>query len=629
MAFVDLTKGKIESIPLDGELVGRFIGGWGVNNRLAYDLIPPKTDPFAPENAIIIGTGPFSGTIVPGSAELFITSRFPLNNSYATACGGGHFAMMLKLSGYDHLAIFGKAEKPVYIKVENKNIEICDATDLWGRDSFDTVDALRRRHQPCSVIPIGPAGENLVRISVTSIDKGGTVGSGGLPAVMGSKNLKAIVAVKGSIGIHVADHKRLRRLVGEMEERIMNYRLRDTLLEGGFFGMTANWARMKAQISENGTKVSVARLPDVKDIHYESRKPLACAGCPTADKEVIRIQKGPYKGMVSYLTHYSMRDFPGVNPEEEYGKSVKYMDTANRVGICLFSFEAVRDFMVHLNRSRFINKKDVSGFILGNDFETTMRLIDMTAHRQGIGTFLSEGVVRAARKIGKGVEKEAMHIKGYPWLGDPRLTGFGTSTLAQMVNPARSGGCAGIAGSLGSASYNPERPIQQWVKGAKTIGVTDDAMSRIFTENLFNVGRLTKHAEDWYSVSNCLGLCHRLYINRFFDARMVAGLYSAITGIETTPDELLGAGERAWNLFKLLNVRSGFTRKDDRPPKVWFSPLKGQGAEFHLMDYYKRNQLGKEDVECILDDYYHERRWDKKTGTPTAQTLEKLGLGGL
>jgi len=164
------------------------------------------------------------------------------------------------------------------------------------------------------------------------------------------------------------------------------------------------------------------------------------------------------------------------------------------------------------------------------------------------------------------------------------------------------------------------------VKEAKRIDVPKDAMERIFTPTSFNAGRLNRYAEDWYSLSNCLGRCHRLYINRFFDAGTQAQLYTAITGIETTPAELYKAGERAWNLFKLLNVRAGFSRKNDMAPKAWFKPLKGENMEFPLMDYYKTTALTKDDTDRILDDYYDERGWDLKSGTPTAEKLTELGL---
>ncbi|MDY6918374.1 MAG: aldehyde ferredoxin oxidoreductase N-terminal domain-containing protein [Chloroflexota bacterium] len=625
--YVDLTKRHIATETLDEGLVRQYIGGWGITNRLAYDLIPPHVDPLSPENCIIIGTGPFTGTIVPGSAELLVTSRFPLNGAYCTACGGGHFALMLKLSGYDFVVITGRSSRPVYLKVADDDVQLCDAEDLWGRDSFETVDELRERHEPCSVIPIGPAGENLVSISVTSIDKGGTLGSGGLPAVMGSKNLKAIVAVQGTKGIRVADRVKLQRLVDGMLKRIMSYRLRGTLLEGGFFGMTSAWTALSARISDNWSRIAFTAAPDVKDIHYRSRKPLACPSCPCADKERNRLAEGPEADMVTYMTHYAaMGSLGGEDAVDEYRRSVMFLDAANRYGVCLFSFGIVRELMAFLYQNGTIGPEDTGGIELSESFETTMELMRMTAYREGFGGVLADGLLAAARRVGRGAERLPVHIKGYNVFGDARLTGMGTQTVSQMVNPARCGGCAGIAGSMGSASYNLGRPVEQWRREAEAIAVPRDAIERVFSPTSFSAGRLTRYAEDWYSLSNCLGRCHRLYINRFFDAETQAGLYSAVTGVEATPAELYEAAERAWNLFKLLNVRVGFHRGDDEPPEAWFSPLKGDDVEFPLMDYYKTRVLSQRDVEGILDDYYDERGWDRKTGAPTAQRLAQLGL---
>jgi len=624
---VDLTSGTAVKEPLDPEMAKTFIGGWGITNKLAYDLIPPDAEPLSPEHRVIIGTGPFSGTIVPGSAELLVTSRFPLNGAYPTSCGGGHFALMLKTSGYDSVVITGRSSTPVYLRICDDDVQLSDAQDLWGRDVFETVDTLRQRYEPCSIIPIGPAGENLVSISVTSIDKGGTLGSGGLPAVMGSKNLKAVVAVQGTKGIRVANRVKLQRLVDGMLQRIMEYRLRPTLLELGFFGMTAAWTQLGARITDNASRIELVPAPDVKDMHYRSRRPLACAGCPTADKEFIRPQEGRRSGMTTYATHYSaMGDSSGTDASEAYARSVEFLDAANRYGICLFSFGMVREFASYLYEKGIITREDTGGVELTDDFDTTMKLMRMTAYGEGFGRVLGEGLLKAAARFGRGPDELPPQIKGYNIFGDPRLTGVGTHTVAQMVNPARCGGCVGIAGSLGSASYNPGRPIEQWLRQAHRIGVPQEAMERIFTSTAFNVGRLNRYTEDWYSVSNCLGRCHRLYIERFFDADTLAQLYTAVTGVEATPDDLYHVGERVWNLFKMLNVRAGFDRKADTAPEAWFAPLKGEGMEFPLMDYYKTATLTRDDMDRVLDDYYDERGWDPGTGIPTSAKLAELGL---
>ena len=221
--YVDLTSGKTRTEPLDKDLIKKYIGGRGINHKLAHDLIPADTDPLSPENLIILGAGPFSGTVLPGCTELVATTKFPLNNAFATASGAGRFSLMLKTAGYDHVVISGKAKKPVYLKICDNDVELCDASDLWGKDSCDTTDELRKRHEPCSIIPIGQAGENLVKASVTMIDKVGTLGSGGFPAVMGSKNLKAMVAVEGSHGIKIMDRKRFMKIVEGLLERMNTF----------------------------------------------------------------------------------------------------------------------------------------------------------------------------------------------------------------------------------------------------------------------------------------------------------------------------------------------------------------------------------------------------------------------
>ncbi len=607
--FVDLTQGKTRKEPLDPQLAKAFLGGHGINYKLAYDLIPPHADPLSPENAIIIGAGPFSATLVPSSAELVITSKLPLSGGFGTNAGGGHFPLMLKSSGYDHVVIAGRAPKPVYLRISDDDVKICDAGHLWGRDTFETVDELRARYEPCSVIPIGPAGENLVKISVTCQDKLGTLGFGGLPAVMGSKNLKAIVAVQGTRGIRVANRLRLVRAVERMMERVMSYHLRPTLIEGGTYAMTSGWLGGMGLDTESWA-----------EIHKRSRKTLACPSCPMGEKELNRLREGEFSPMVSYMTHFMGEvESSAKTALDNHNRAIKRLDTFNRNGICMINFQSTLGLMFSLYERGVITKED-TGIELKPDYDTVLRLIEMTAHRQGFGDVVAEGALGAARRIGSGAEEHAVHIKGCSPFLDPRIDSLNTMNFAQMVHPGRPNyACGGIG------VYMPGRPVDMHISHARRIGITDEAIARIFSAESYNIGRLTKHAEDWFSLFNCLGLCHRLYIHRFHSIEGVVDFYSAITGIDTTPAELLKAGERAWNLHKLLNMRAGFSRKDDSPPKAWFQPVKPGEKESRLKDYFG-NTLTREDVERALDDYYDERGWDKRTSAPTRQRLEELGL---
>jgi len=610
--------------------VEKFVGGWGINQWLAYHLIPPQVDPLAPENAIIIGTGPFNGTVIPGAAKMTITTKFPINNAFTTAGGGGHFPIMLKSAGYDYVVITGRATKPVYLKISEDGAELCDARGLWGKDQFATTDELRLLHEPCSIIPIGQAGENLVKISVGLIDKGGSVGSGGLPAVMGSKNLKAIVAVQGNHLIRVANRLRLQKVVDEMLSRITDYHLREEMMKGGSMAMTLGWRGGGGTLSKNWSELeprppeTAENIAAIYEIHKRCRQKLACPTCPLADKDRIDLREESHAPILTYDSAVMALGFGARGALDAYIESLQHIDASNRYGVCRLCFRGVHDLMLYFYQQGLITRKDTDGLELNGDLSTVLKLMKMTAFKEGFGEVLAEGMLGAAQGLGRDLAKHAVHVKGYNIIFDPRLNGLGTMEFEQIVNPSR---CVVAPGGLGAASYNPGRLVGEWVRQARKVGVTEETIERIFTPASFNPGRLTKHAEDWFSLFNCLGQCHRLYVNRFFNAATVAELYQAVTGIETTPADLLKGAERAWNLYKVLNVRAGLGRKDDCAPEVWFQSLRSKdGSEYHLMDYFKSTTLDREDVEKLVEDYYDERGWDQKTGIPTRKKLTELGL---
>ncbi|MDY7019701.1 MAG: aldehyde ferredoxin oxidoreductase N-terminal domain-containing protein [Chloroflexota bacterium] len=635
--FIDLTYGRVSKEPLDAALIRTYLGGAGINNKLAYSLIPPEADPLSPENAIIIGTGPFSGTIIPGSSELMITYKSPLNGAFPYSCGGGKFAAFLKSSGYDHVVITGRSDKPVYLKIEDENIKLHDASDLWGRDSFETTDILMQRHEPCSVIPIGPSGENLVNISVSHIDKGGTVGSGGLAAVMGSKNLKAIVVVMGTKGVTVAHPRRLRKLVDDILSRVNSYHRRPEMMLGGAMAMTSGWVPEGGIARNSSTLIPYQQdageiQAQIYEIHKRSRKKIACMTCPMSDKDRIDLVE---HGMMIYdtaimaeraimTTSPAFGHSDSTSPLDRYAEALSYFDLANRYGIDrIYSFRGLADFVISLYEDGIITKED-TGMELNRELSTIIKLVKITALREGFGDVLADGPVKAARRIGKNAEKHLQNvIKGQFVAFDPRLSALGSTEFAQLTHPGR---CFGVAGALGAPTYSLGWPLSEYLKQAKRCGVSEEAMGRIFTEGSFNAARLAKHAEDFFCVFNILGQCHRLYISRFYSVDVLAELYSAVTGIEVTAADLKVASERAWNIWKLLNYRAGFDRKDDEPPEIWFQPLKGVDKDYVLMDYFHNTVLTREDVEGLLDDYYEERGWDKHTSAPTPTKLRQLGL---
>lgn len=627
--YVDLSDGRIRSEPLDPHLAEAYIGGWGFGLKLAHDLIPPDADALSPENAIIIGVGPLTGTTVPGSAEIALTTKCPLNGGFPEHAGGGHLGLMMKTTGYDALVITGKADRPVYLRIGEDSVELCDAEDLWGMDVYDTTDALRTRYEPCSIVPIGPAGENLVRISLSFMDKGGTLGSGGFAAVMGSKRLKAIVAQLGGRGVEVADRQGLNKLVNEEVGRVMDYHLRNEMRQGGSMAMTRQWLSGMGTLKNNWRELELdpkgSEFADaIYEIHKRSRKGISCPTCLMCDKDRVDILEGRHAGSTMYDTAIMALPFKG-GTVDAYGDALQEMDLTNRLGICRLQWGAVWNYMVYLYEQGTITREDTGGIELNNDVETTLKMLQMTARREGFGDVMAEGIVGACRRIGRGTEEHAVHVKGFNiiTMHDPRLSGMGTMEFEGLVQPGR---YATQQGAVGSPSYNRERPIEQWVRQSRRCGVPEEAIQRIFTPTSFNVGRLTRYAEDYTSVCNCLGICNRLYMGRFHSLKSLSEFYTTVTGIDMSPNSLLQTGERCWNLLKILNFRAGFTRKDDRPPEVWFTPIKVGEREMPIMDYYRTRVLNRHDIEMMLDDFYDERGWDKNTSNPTPEKLEELGL---
>ncbi len=609
--YVDLTAGRSWTEALDPDIARQFLGGWGVNARLAWDAIPPDADALAPENAVIIGTGPFSGTIVPGSAELSITTKLPLSGGIGTGCGGGHFPLMLKSSGYDHVVITGQAAHPVYLKIGNGNVEVLPADDLWGKDTYDTVDLLRLRHEPCSVIPIGPAGENRVGVSMTFIDKGGTLGFGGLPAVMGAKNLKAVVACQGDRPLFIADRLRLIRAVDRIIEKVRDYRLRPKLIEGGTFSMTVEWLSAMGRSSGGW-----------EEIHIASRQALACPSCPMADKEVKRLREGEFSPSTAYMTDFMGQDeSSAATALDNHNRAVNRVAVFNRLGICRINFNNVLNLMLSLVKEGIVTTAQTGGIEINSDYETVLRLAEMTAKREGFGDIMADGPLGAARRLGPEAVKHAIHIKGCSPFIDPRSDSMNSMAFAQMVHPGRSNyACGGIG------IYMQGRPVDQFIHHAHRTGMSDESIGETFSDDLFDTPRLTKHAEDWYSLFNSLGQCHRLYIHRFHSMDTLLDLYGAVTGEKIDAAGLLERGERAWNMQKQLNVRLGFSREHDAAPEEWFVPIKTRTGEVPMMDYYKQKVVTREDTEGMLDEYYAARGWDRDTGAPLRKTLEALGL---
>lgn len=629
--YVDLTTGKIREEALDMEMAAKYLGGNGFSLRLVADIAEPMVDPLAPGNVIVYAPGALCGTVAPGASKLSVTYKQPLTNSWGSRSGSGALGFMIKASGYDALVITGKASKPVYLLIGDQP-EICGADGIWGLDLVDATKALWKKHDFCSVHTIGTAGENQVKPSLGMIDMRSTMGRGGLAAVMGSKNLKALVAGSGTRGIKIADPKAFMKIANEVYRSMVDDPLREAWREHGVLIGWPTWAKSGFSF-RNWSKL----FPEEKALElydpgkfYETieKTRLACATCPVGDKGRFDIIAGESSGrsvLVSELLQEITMTAMRLDIGADYNKRLILLDMADRYGLDIMEITCLIDWVIDLQERGILTKEDTDGLEFKRDFDTVVTWMDKISKREGFGDVLAEGWIGAIQRIGRGCEKYAVHCKGTaPAFMDARIN-LNPEAFEECINPS---GATVVAAE--SPAILPMRPLDKIWRHCDRMHISEEAKEAIFeTPDEFNLPLLTRHVEDWYRFYNALGICARQQIQQRHSFVTMYKLYVAATGMDMGEEEILKVGERLINLERGFNALCGFTRKDDKFPDRWFEPLETTDEPKKrkpLTDYYQNTELTPEDVEKICDEYYAERGWDVASGIPTKEKLVELGL---
>ncbi len=607
LLYVDLTRREISSRPLDDDLAQKYIGGLGICIKLAYDTIRPGTPSLSPDNPIVLGAGPLVGTNLPSSSRVFAVTKLPTSNSIGwCGAGGVNFGYLFKNAGYDHMVIEGKSDQPVYLKIINDQVEICDAGAIWGKDVEETDRLLRQSLSvPVGIAAIGQAGENLVPFSMAFIDCIATLGRGGFGAVMGAKNLKAIV-VHGSEGILVADRKRYKRLSKAFMQRI------------------GQWRYLK-ESQELGLIKSFPLVPFETYRKIKKRR-IACVSCPIGCKDVVQIRDGEYKGLVVGSSSAMNLFMPLVYGFEDYREAVKCIATLDRYGLDMFEFFGIMQFAKALVDRGIIGRDQIDTEISINSLSSMETWARKISFREGLGEILAGGFNRILEEFGEDARNEAPSlVKGtHPYAGPGSALAwhlFGTMELGQLMEPR-----GPHVGSGGSPTYFARRPLEVFPRHLERMGVPQEAIDRILPglkdpqnrEDL-KIGRLLKYSHAWFTILGSLGICARGQINRFYNAALCTELYETVTGIETDMENLRKRVARVWTLYKMANLREGIDRKTEVPPNQWI-------AESGFKSYVDETPLTHADIDRMAEDYSAEWDWDRKTGIPTSETLEYLDL---
>jgi aldehyde:ferredoxin oxidoreductase len=633
---VDLSTGTVEREAVDDALQQAYLGGAGVGWRLMADALRPGIDPFSPENVVCINPGVLVGTLTPGTPKTTVITKFPTLASedgkhFIGACtaGGRYLGIALKRAGCHHLLITGKAPRPSYLRIRDRSIELVDAGDYWGGGIEDVmIDLVEREGPESGTIVIGTSGENLVRHALTIVDRANSLGRGGLGAVMGSKNLKAIV-VNGTGGVDLADPNTFIAASERMRESVMQWPRREHWID---LGLAAGWSTFKhTQYPGIWPKDrwdrlygEATRMETVEDV-------IGCNSCILGCRLRWMTKGGEFDGEVGFGSPFSKSATSGMLlGVEDFRKVIHFVADANaRTGIDFYTTTRLIDFVTKMYEIGRLTAAQIGGLELSREYPTYEKLYEMTVNREGFGDVLADGWMRLKREFGLDPQEYwyAGICKGVDFIYDARPSNFHPLMMTFTTRPRpHHGGSHTRTNSRNKTIEEIREQVERW-------GLAKETIDRIFTESeysgKFNVGRYTRYMEDMMRVKNAIGLCAIYTYQGLLFGNDIAELYSAATGQEMTALGMVERGERINNVAKMINVREGFTRVDDAIPEVWFRPMDTPEGRIEMQDYYQTRTLTKQDTDRILDDYYEERGWNPGSGTPTPERLDALGLGFL
>jgi len=599
---VDLTTGKTGIEKLDEETAKKYIGGIGLGMKLWLANSKAGIDAFSPENPLVLAVGPVSGTMFPtgGNGHAFI-SKSPATNGVGEAVSHGTFGTELKRANYDAVVFTGKAEKPVYLWIDDDSVQLLDAEKIWGKSPSETEEAIKDElgDYYVRVASIGLAGEKLSKIACIINEKTRAAGRTGLGAVMGSKNLKAI-AVRGTNDIVVAKPEEFMEMVKEFHERMkgpaaQKYRTLGTaeniMIQNALYCMpTRNYNNAHF---ENAEKVSAEALNE----RYIA-KIIACNSCAMRCEHEAVIREGQYKGTMARMEYDNMWALGPNCGVDKLDAIVKAAELCNYFGLDAQSTGVTVSFVMDCHERGILSHEELGGIDahFGNA-EAMVQLIELIGRREGFGDVLADGVKVAAEKIGKGSDKVAQNVKGL------EVTGYDLRCLKTAA--------LSFAVSFRGADHNRSGVYALDISGK---------VDRLKAEK--GRGKLVKDSEDVYALIDSLIICKNARGTLYKELADLAKLFRLVTGKEMTPEELGVSGERINNLARLINIREGFSRKDDTLPwKVMNQPIIDDGPA-------KGSVVTQDELDLLLDDYYYARGWTAD-GVPTKSLLNKLGMGDL
>jgi len=594
IAEIDLTEGRVRTYDPDERLIRDFIGGRGWCAQIIFENLNEIIHGTHPSNVLVVATGPLAATGFLGGCKTSFAAISPQTGIYGDSSVGGYLGYMMRRAGIDALVIRGRANAPSYLLVDDGRVEVVEDPSLWGMSSKDADRVLRERYGDCSIATIGVAGEKMVVYASINVDWGlrerrhSQAGRTGMGAVMGSKNLKAIVA-RGSGSVDVADPERLREVNRRLMEEVRSSPAYDSWMKYGT-NMTVEWANGVEALPTYNFQKTVYEYADAisgRAVHESQVYVSACANCIIPCGHTLRIEDDFV--VIDYENLGMLGSNLGLRTLQEVAKANYLCDY---YGIDTISTGSVIAFLIECFQRGLITKDELGFEISWGEAEKIYQLIEMIAYRRGIGSLLAQGVKAVASYVKRGSERFAMHVKGL------EISAYDHRAATAM---ALSYATCDIG-----AHHNRSWAITYDVEVGRASYSRDKAEKVIYLQHI-------------RPLFDMLGVCRLPWVELKIDPNIYAEAYSAVTGRETTLDDLLKCSERVWNLIRVIAyLRKRVCAKDDTLPARDFEDPVPEGET-------KGITLDREKFAELLKTYYELRGWDEN-GIPTPQKLMELGL---
>lgn len=586
---VNLTKGTTVIQDYSDELAKLFMGGRGFAVKLLWDELKPGTDPLSPENILIFATGPLTGFRIPSSGKMIVAAKSPLTGGYGDGNIGTLAAPNMRKCGIDAVIITGKAKKPSYLWVEDDDVKIMDATDLWGLNSYEAENKLKDKHGESSgVILIGVAGENLCRISTVVSQQGRAGGRPGMGAVMGSKNLKALV-FHGTKDLHAADIETLNDLGKEGYKDILkkdNYPfwMRQStmaILEWCQSVSTLPTRNFQEGVFKHAADIDGNTMEEMKTITKGCPNcNMTCGSCILDDEN--RESELDYENVAMLGSNLGIGDLRQVATLNRMCDELG-VDTIGAGNVIGFAMEAAEKKLIDLD-------------ISFGDFEGAKKLLNDIAYMKNYGALFGLGVDKASKKIGGDSANWAMQIKGM------EISGYDCHL------------CPGMALSFGTSPIGAHHK-DAWVISWEMSGDIKQEYGRSKVSKVIEFQRIRG------GLFESIGTCRFPWIELGFDLDWYVKYFEAATGLKTNLTEIWNLADRIYALIRAFWIREfngNWSRQMDFVPERWFNDPLTEGPS-------KGRKLNKSKYDALLLIYYKDRGWDDR-GIPTKETMKRLNL---